>query len=70
MSGCYGSSFEDRHFERELFDHLSQKAYCEKHDLEWDESKGDDCPKCQEEYDNELFHDDFDPGNPKIFKED
>jgi hypothetical protein len=61
-----------------LYNYLDEKSYCEKHDLEWDESKSDDCPKCIEEYediyddysdDDELFDGEFDPGNPKIFME-
>lgn len=77
MSGCFGGSPFDRHFERQLYDHLSEKSYCEKHDLEFDECKTDfgGCPMCEAEDPElqhilkcyELFGGNFDPGSPKIF---
>jgi hypothetical protein len=79
MSGCFGNSKEDDYFERQLYNHLSEKAYCEKHDIYYDECRTHNggCPLCENEdpelqdyiYKRGLFGGDFDPGNPKIFKE-
>ena len=51
MSGCFGGSKEDDYFERQLYNHLSEKSYCEKHEIYYDECRtfNGGCPDCEEE---------------------
>ena len=77
MSGCFGGSKEDDYFERQLHGYLSEKSYCEKHNLYYDEcwTENGQCPICENEdpeiqdyiFKRDLFGGDFDPGSSKIF---
>ena len=47
----FGGSKEDNYFERQLHDYLSEKSYCEKHNLYYDECRTENgqCPVCESE---------------------